>query len=74
MLSSASQIWLASRQGLMFKVGVFMGWSDLVAGPVPWHVLVPVYLGCWLWTITYETVYQHQVRLDSSMTLHDQRD
>jgi hypothetical protein len=53
---------LTPRQGLMFKVGIFMGWSDLsIDGTVPWHVLVPLYLGCCLWTITYETVYQHQV-------------
>ncbi|KAJ7695847.1 UbiA prenyltransferase [Mycena olivaceomarginata] len=52
--------------GLMFNVGVFMGWGDLVAGPVPWRVLVPVYLGCALWTVTYETVYQHQDKIDDS--------
>ncbi|KAJ7695859.1 UbiA prenyltransferase [Mycena olivaceomarginata] len=51
--------------GLMFKVGIFMGWSDLsIDGTVPWHVLVPLYLGCCLWTITYETVYQHQDKID----------
>ncbi|KAJ7815981.1 UbiA prenyltransferase family-domain-containing protein [Mycena olivaceomarginata] len=52
--------------GLMFNVGVFMGWGDLVAGPVPWRVLVPVYLGCALWTVTYETVYQHQDKIDDA--------
>ncbi|KAJ6544329.1 UbiA prenyltransferase [Mycena capillaripes] len=51
--------------GLMFKVGIFMGWSDLSAdGTVPWHILVPIYAGACLWTITYETVYQHQDRAD----------
>ncbi|KAJ7476867.1 UbiA prenyltransferase [Mycena galericulata] len=51
--------------GLMFKVGIFMGWSDLsIDGTVPWHILIPVYLGACLWTITYETVYQHQDKLD----------
>ncbi|KAF7354629.1 4-hydroxybenzoate polyprenyltransferase, mitochondrial [Mycena sanguinolenta] len=51
--------------GLMFKVGIFMGWSDLsIDGSVPWHVLVPIYLGACLWTITYETVYQHQDKVD----------
>ncbi|KAJ7499861.1 UbiA prenyltransferase [Mycena latifolia] len=51
--------------GLMFKVGIFMGWSDLsIDGTVPWHALVPIYLGACLWTITYETVYQHQDKLD----------
>ncbi|KAF7324442.1 4-hydroxybenzoate polyprenyltransferase, mitochondrial [Mycena venus] len=51
--------------GLMFKVGIFMGWSDLsLDGVVPWRTLVPIYLGACLWTITYETVYQHQDKID----------
>lgn len=46
----------------MFKVGVFMGWCDLtVDGSVPWITLLLVYIGSCMWTITYETVYQHQV-------------
>lgn len=53
---------LTFRQGLMFKVGIFMGWSDIsMDGRIPWTVLFPVYFGACLWTITYETVYQHQV-------------
>jgi hypothetical protein len=49
-------------QGLMFKVGIFMGWCDLtLEGSVPWATLIPMYIGACLWTITYETVYQHQV-------------
>ncbi|KAJ6544317.1 UbiA prenyltransferase [Mycena capillaripes] len=51
--------------GLMFKVAIFMGWSDLSPdGTIPWNILVPIYLGACLWTITYETVYQHQDKLD----------
>ncbi|KAJ6579625.1 UbiA prenyltransferase [Mycena vulgaris] len=51
--------------GLMFKVGIFMGWSDLSGdGRIPWNTLTPIYLGSCLWTITYETVYQHQDRVD----------
>ncbi|KAF8208311.1 UbiA prenyltransferase [Mycena galopus ATCC 62051] len=51
--------------GLMFNVGIFMGWSDIsVNGTVPWNVLVPIYLGACLWTWTYETVYQHQDKVD----------
>lgn len=48
-------------KGLMFKIGVFMGWADVASGPIPWATLVPVYVRACLWTITYETVYQHQV-------------
>ncbi|KAJ6482074.1 UbiA prenyltransferase [Mycena vitilis] len=51
--------------GLMFKVGIFMGWSDLsVDGSVSWHILIPIYIGACLWTFSYETVYQHQDRAD----------
>ncbi|KAJ6579623.1 UbiA prenyltransferase [Mycena vulgaris] len=51
--------------GLMFKVGIFMGWSDLsIDGTVPWGTLIPIYLGACLWTITYETIYQHQDKVD----------
>lgn len=45
----------------MFKVGIFMGWSDLCDGVIQWRTLVPLYIGACLWTITYETIYQHQV-------------
>ncbi|KAF7366541.1 4-hydroxybenzoate polyprenyltransferase, mitochondrial [Mycena sanguinolenta] len=42
--------------GLMFNVGVFMGWSDIsVDGSMNWNVLIPIYLGACLWTWTYET-------------------
>ncbi|KAJ6481715.1 UbiA prenyltransferase [Mycena sanguinolenta] len=51
--------------GLMFNVGVFMGWSDIsIDGTVNWNVLIPIYLGACLWTWTYETVYQHQDKYD----------
>ncbi|KAJ7640822.1 UbiA prenyltransferase [Mycena polygramma] len=51
--------------GLMFNVGIFMGWSDIsVDGRIPWTVLAPIYAGACLWTWTYETVYQHQDKVD----------
>ncbi|KAJ7165649.1 UbiA prenyltransferase [Mycena crocata] len=51
--------------GLMFKVGIFMGWSDLSRdGKIAWDILAPIYLGACLWTITYESVYQCQDRVD----------
>ncbi|KAJ7037625.1 UbiA prenyltransferase [Mycena alexandri] len=51
--------------GLMFNIGAFMGWSDLSAdGTIPWKALTPVYLGACFWTIAYETVYQHQDKVD----------
>ncbi|KAF9500005.1 UbiA prenyltransferase [Pleurotus eryngii] len=51
--------------GLMFNVGIFMGWGDLsINGSLPWHILVPIYIGTCMWTFTYETVYQHQDKID----------
>ncbi|KAJ7177948.1 UbiA prenyltransferase [Mycena filopes] len=51
--------------GLMFSVGIFMGWSDVsVDGSVAWNVLAPVYLAACFWTWSYETVYQHQDKAD----------
>ncbi|TFK39398.1 UbiA prenyltransferase [Crucibulum laeve] len=53
--------------GVMFKVGVFMGWADLtIDGSISWNILTPVYLSACLWTITYETVYQHEDKLDDA--------
>lgn len=50
----------------MFKVGIFMGWADINSqignnASIPWKTLTMIYIGACLWTITYETVYQHQV-------------
>ncbi|KAJ6608072.1 UbiA prenyltransferase [Mycena sp. CBHHK59/15] len=33
-------------------------------GSVPWSTLAPVYLGACCWTLTYETLYQHQDKAD----------
>ncbi|KAH0581407.1 hypothetical protein H2248_012489 [Termitomyces sp. 'cryptogamus'] len=52
-------------KGFMFAPGIFMGWSQLDPnGDVAWKILIPVYLGCVCWTIAYETVYQHQDKVD----------
>ncbi|KAG6811473.1 hypothetical protein H0H92_007245 [Tricholoma furcatifolium] len=51
--------------GLMFAIGAFMGWSQLSPdGDIPWHILTPLFLSCVFWTMTYETVYQHQDKVD----------
>ncbi|KAF9030133.1 UbiA prenyltransferase [Hymenopellis radicata] len=43
--------------GLMFNIGIFMGWADLTKdGQVAFDALVPIYVGALLWTITYETI------------------
>lgn len=50
-------------QGLMFCIGVPMGWSTLnTTNHLPYDVLTPVYVGGCFWVWTYETIYQHMVR------------
>uniref|UniRef100_A0A0W0GC11 Uncharacterized protein n=1 Tax=Moniliophthora roreri TaxID=221103 RepID=A0A0W0GC11_MONRR len=51
---------------MMFNVGSFMGWTDLRPEEVPWQTLSIVYLATGFWTITFETVYQHQDKLDDA--------
>ncbi len=54
-----------SFQGLMFNIGVYMGWADLAPnGQIPYRALTAAYVGATMWTITYETVYQHQDKVD----------
>ncbi|KAK0471054.1 UbiA prenyltransferase family-domain-containing protein [Armillaria novae-zelandiae] len=51
--------------GLMFNIGVYMGWADLAPdSKIPYVALSAAYLGATMWTITYETVYQHQDKVD----------
>jgi len=51
--------------GIMFAIGVFMGWSELsTEQELPWTTLSAVYVSCVFWTIAYETVYQHQDKVD----------
>ncbi|KAI4517540.1 UbiA prenyltransferase [Schizophyllum commune Loenen D] len=65
---------------VMFNIGALMGWSDLApgngslhyvlgegspaAGRVPFDILLPLFFGCCCWTVTFETVYQHQDKAD----------
>lgn len=56
-------------KGCMFNIGIFMGWADVAPDkPIPMHILTPAYAACCLWTITYETVYQHQVSIISYLS------
>ncbi|KAF9063404.1 UbiA prenyltransferase family-domain-containing protein [Rhodocollybia butyracea] len=51
--------------GLMFTVGVFMGWSTLdTTRHIPYEVLLPVFIGGCFWVWTYETIYQHMDKED----------
>ncbi|KAL1702702.1 UbiA prenyltransferase family-domain-containing protein [Schizophyllum commune] len=48
----------------MFNIGALMGWTDVYPDDVPWKMLAIVYTACGFWTLTFETVYQHQDKLD----------
>ncbi|KAI5885265.1 UbiA-domain-containing protein [Schizophyllum commune H4-8] len=48
----------------MFNIGALMGWTDVDPNDVPWKMLAVVYAACGFWTLTFETVYQHQDKLD----------
>ncbi|PBK98271.1 hypothetical protein ARMGADRAFT_1060148 [Armillaria gallica] len=51
--------------GLMFNIGVYVGWADLAPnGVIPYHALTAAYLGATMRTVTYETMYQHQDKVD----------
>lgn len=51
--------------GLAFNWGALLGWSA-VAGAVDWNVCLPLYAGGVCWTLVYDSIYAHQVRLVSS--------
>ena len=48
--------------GLAFNWGALLGWSA-VTGAVNWGVALPLYAGGFCWTLVYDTIYAHQVRL-----------
>ncbi|KAK7443756.1 Para-hydroxybenzoate--polyprenyltransferase, mitochondrial precursor (PHB:polyprenyltransferase) [Stygiomarasmius scandens] len=51
--------------GIMFNVGIYMGWSDVLPHKdIPWTTLTLVYIGACFWTNTYESIYQHQDKID----------
>ncbi|MBB4287588.1 4-hydroxybenzoate octaprenyltransferase [Roseospira goensis] len=52
------QAWL----GITFTYGALMGWAA-VRGDLDWAPLV-LYVGCWFWTLHYDTVYAHQDKED----------
>ncbi|KAH7874998.1 UbiA prenyltransferase family-domain-containing protein [Lentinula edodes] len=53
--------------GMMFNIGTLIGWNSVSIGDgVPWNKLLPVYGGSILWTIAYETIYQHQDKIDDA--------
>jgi len=52
------QAWL----GITFTYGALVGWAAMRGG-LDWAPVV-LYVGCWFWTLHYDTVYAHQDKED----------
>jgi len=52
------QAWL----GITFTYGALMGWAA-VRGDLDWAPIA-LYVGCWFWTLHYDTIYAHQDKED----------
>lgn len=52
--------------GIAFNWGAFLGWAALLGQDgMSWQVTGPLYLSGVVWTVIYDTLYAHQVRLDA---------
>ena len=49
--------------GMAFNSGAVIGWSAMT-GSIDPYVCGPMYLGGIAWTLTYDTIYAHQDKLD----------
>jgi 4-hydroxybenzoate polyprenyltransferase len=59
-----------NTSGLAFNWGALLGWSA-VAGAVDWAIALPLYAGGVCWTLVYDTIYAHQVRLPYTRVAFD---
>ena len=55
--------WPQAVLGLAFNWGALMG-STALHGSCDLPVALPLYAGCWWWTMMYDTIYAHQDRVD----------
>ena len=55
--------WPQAFLGLTINWGAILGYAS-AAGIVNWAVVLPLYVGCIFWTLTYDTIYAHQDRED----------
>ena len=48
--------------GLAFNWGALLGWPALLGGDMMlWTAVLPLYASGIFWTLTYDTIYAHQV-------------
>ena len=57
--------WPQAVLGLAFNWGALVGWSAATGSLALAPVLL--YLGCWAWTIGYDTIYAHQDKEDDAL-------
>jgi 4-hydroxybenzoate polyprenyltransferase len=57
--------WPQAVLGLAFNWGALVGWSAATGGLALAPVLL--YVGCWAWTMGYDTIYAHQDKDDDAM-------
>ena len=57
--------WPQAVLGLAFNWGALMG-STALHGSCDWPVALPLYAGCWWWTMMYDTIYAHQDKADDA--------
>lgn len=62
MLMLVSLSFFCSFPGLTFNWGALLGWSA-VKGSCDWSVCLPLYFSGVMWTLIYDTIYAHQVRI-----------
>jgi hypothetical protein len=61
---------LIKASGIAFNWGALLGWSA-VAGSVNWAVCLPLYAGGVCWTLVYDSIYAHQVRIPCALWLDE---
>lgn len=57
--------WPQAFLGLTFNFGALMGWSAVMDGVSLQAVLM--YVGCFFWTLGYDTIYAHQDKEDDAL-------
>ncbi|MBL4804076.1 MAG: 4-hydroxybenzoate octaprenyltransferase [Alphaproteobacteria bacterium] len=57
--------WPQAALGLTFNFGALMGWTAITGG-LAWAPFA-MYVGCFFWTMGYDTIYAHQDREDDAI-------
>lgn len=55
--------------GFTFNWGALLGWAA-VRGSCDWSVCLPLYFSGVMWTLIYDTIYAHQVSMQTGVAGH----